>query len=169
LALACAKSAMVVKEKKHRLPGDCYKGRISVSFTLCIKNRLPLFANADIVSTFVEILEEVAAKYSCVIPAYCFMPDHVHLIVSGNEDDADNLKFLTAFKQKTGFWMSRNHIEARWQKDFFDHVIRKDENLSALIAYILDNPVRKGLVADWRDYPFKGSIGCNLDHFCPVN
>ena len=154
---------MQVKEKKHRLSADCYKGRISVSITLCVKNRAPLFTNADIVKAFIKILKETAAKYPCIIPAYCFMPDHVHLIVSGTEDDADIIKFLAVYKQKTGFWMSRREISAKWQKDFFDHVIRREESLSALIAYILDNPVRQGLVADWRDYPFKGSIGCNLE------
>ena len=96
-------------------------------------------------------------------PGLLFYADHVHLIISGVADDADILKFLTAYKQRTGFWMSRNQIKAKWQKDFFDHVIRKDESLTALLSYILDNPVRKGLSGDWQSYPFKGSIGCNLD------
>ncbi|MFZ2089614.1 MAG: hypothetical protein WAU47_13665, partial [Desulfobaccales bacterium] len=50
-----------------------------------------------------------------------------------------------------------------WQKDFFDHILRKDESLPVVIRYVLENPVRKGLVSDWRDYPFKGAISCNLD------
>lgn len=154
---------MQVKEKNHRLSEDCYKGRISVSFTLCVKNRSRLFASADIVNYFTEILKEVAEKYSCIVLAYCFMPDHVHLIVSGVSDDADILKFLRAYKQKTGFWISSHQINAKWQKDFYDHVIRRDESLSALVAYVLQNPVRNGLCADWRDYPFKGSIGFNLE------
>lgn len=31
------------------------------------------------------------------------------------------------------------------------------------IIYILDNPVRKGLVSDWKDYPFKGSLDFSLE------
>jgi len=91
------------------------------------------------------------------------MPDYLHTIVSSTQDDANLLKFINYFKQKTGFWMSQNQIGVSWQKDFFDHIMRKDESLSEVILYILDNPVRQGLVADWRDYPFKGSIGYNFD------
>jgi len=65
---------MRAKEKKHRLSGDCYTGQISVSFTLCVKDRIPLFERADIVNIFIEILKELAEKYHCIIPAYCFMP-----------------------------------------------------------------------------------------------
>jgi hypothetical protein len=59
--------------------------------------------------------------------------------------------------------MAQNRFGVSWQKDFFDHILRKDESLPSVIRYILENPVRKGLVSDWRDYTFKGAIGCNLD------
>ena len=59
--------------------------------------------------------------------------------------------------------MSENEPGVRWQKDFYDHVIRTHEDIAAQVRYILDNPVRKGLVSSWEDYPFKGSVGCKLD------
>jgi hypothetical protein len=31
------------------------------------------------------------------------------------------------------------------------------------VKYILDNPVRKGLLESWEEYPFKGSVGCKLE------
>lgn len=91
------------------------------------------------------------------------MPDHQHLIVTGTNSNSGILYFIKQDKQKTGHWLSQNQSSARWQKDFFDHIIRKDEGLVNIARYILDNPVRKGLVANWRDYPYKGSIGCELD------
>jgi putative transposase len=91
------------------------------------------------------------------------MPDHLHIIVMGTQDDVNLLKFINQYKQKTGFWMARNQPDMSWQKDFFDHIIRKNESLPAAIRYVLENPVRKGLVENWQDYPFKGAIGCNLD------
>jgi REP element-mobilizing transposase RayT len=154
---------MSIREKPHRLPPDSYQGRLCVSFTLCVKDRLPLFQEPIIVNIFTEILRKAAEKSHCFVPVYCFMPDHLHIIVSSNRDDANILKFVNYFKQKTGFWMSQNKIGVSWQKDFFDHIMRKDESLPDVIRYILDNPVRKGLVEDWRDYPFKGAIGCDLD------
>jgi len=85
------------------------------------------------------------------------------MIISGTNDDVDLLKATIDYKQKTGFWMSKDNVGASWQKDFYDHIIRKEEKLSTHVRYILDNPVRKGLVSDWQEYPFKGAIGCTLD------
>jgi hypothetical protein len=35
-----------------------------------------------------------------------------------------------------------------WQAESFDHVLRSSENLDAKIAYLVENPVRAGLVGD---------------------
>jgi putative transposase len=154
---------MTIREKRHRLEKDDYRGEISVSFTLCIKDRFQLFQNASIVNIFENILRFEAERAFCIIPVYCYMPDHQHLIVSGRNSGSDTFKFIKAYKQKTGYWLSNNQINAGWQKDFFDHIIRKEQSLVNVARYILDNPVRKGLVANWQDYPFKGSIGYDLD------
>lgn len=67
------------------------------------------------------------------------------------------------YKQKTGFWMSVNKAGFKWQKDFYDHVIKSNEDIAVLVRYILDNPVRKGMATSWEEYTFKGSIGCELE------
>ena len=59
--------------------------------------------------------------------------------------------------------MSMHMLHTEWQKDFYDHVIRKRDDVSRQVRYVLDNPVRKGLAASWRDYPFQGSLGCDLE------
>ena len=92
------------------------------------------------------------------------MPDHLHFILEGESEDSDLWKTAVLFKQLTGFWLSQNHPAIKWQKDFYDHVLRQDEELKKHIYYILDNPVRKRLVADWRDYPYKGSIHESLEN-----
>jgi REP element-mobilizing transposase RayT len=153
---------MPIREKPHRLQEITYKGEISVSFTLCIKDRVQLFNNVTTVNIFEKILKSEAERSLCIIPVYCFMPDHQHLIVSGVNSESDILKFIKAYKQKTGYWLKKNQFNVRWQKDFFDHIIRKEEGLVSFARYILNNPVRKGLVENWQDYPFKGAIGCEL-------
>ncbi len=40
---------------------------------------------------------------------------------------------------------------------------RTYESIAVQVRYILDNPVRRGLVSSWEKYPFKGSIGCKLE------
>src|SRR5207253_7633902 len=44
--------------------------------------------------------------------------------------------------------------EAVWQEESFDHVLRSCESLDAKIDYVLQNPVRKGLVRIAREYPW---------------
>jgi REP element-mobilizing transposase RayT len=112
---------------------------------------------------FENILKSEVERLFCNIPVYCYMPDHQHLIVSGIDSEADTLSLIRRYKQKTGYWLSQQQINCRWQKGFFDHIIRKDEGLIDVAKYILDNPVRKGLVEHWQDYPFKGAIGCQLE------
>jgi REP element-mobilizing transposase RayT len=43
-----------------------------------------------------------------------------------------------------------------WQDRFHDHVLRKNENAPAVVQYILDNPIRKGLTVDWESFPWHG-------------
>ena len=155
---------MEIREQQHRLPKDRYRGILSGSFTLCIKNDALLFVDPNIVKLFTEILESVALKSGCIVPVYCFMPDHQHLILSGTDGDADLWKTIVAYKQRTGYWLAKHRPAISWQKDFYDHIIRSDENLATQIRYVLDNPVRKGLVASWHEYPYKGSLGCSLDN-----
>ncbi|MGO9620210.1 MAG: REP-associated tyrosine transposase [Desulfobaccales bacterium] len=155
---------MIIREKQHRLRERNYQGEVSVSFTLCITDRVQLFKSIYAVTVFINILKSQVEESSCIIPVYYFMPDHQHLIVTGTDSNSGVLDFIKAYKQKTGYWLSQNLSSASWQKDFFDHIIRKDEGLVNIARYILDNPVRKGLVANWQKYPFKGAMSCELDY-----
>ncbi len=154
---------MPIRERNHRLPRELYKGILSASFTLCIENHAQAFVDPKTIDVFEDILSSVVTKAQCIVPAYCFMPDHQHLIITGTSSNADLWKAIVNYKQKTGFWFSTNKPVIKWQKDFFDHIIRKDETLATQVRYILDNPARKGIVSSWRDYPYKGSIGCKLE------
>lgn len=159
---------MCIIEKKHRLPKEFYRGKISTAFTLCLKKERNVAAGfnlreSEMVSVFTEVLTSIITKLNCIVPVYCFMPDHQHLIITGERDDSDIWKAVVSYKQKTGFWMSEYRPGMRWQKDFYDHVIRAPEDVAAQVKYILDNPVRKGLISSWEEYPLKGSIGCKLE------
>jgi len=41
-----------------------------------------------------------------------------------------------------------------WQPESFDHVVRSSESLQKKVQYLLENPVRQGLVARWENYPW---------------
>jgi REP element-mobilizing transposase RayT len=46
------------------------------------------------------------------------------------------------------------NVKPFWQSNFYDHVVRKDESLLEICSYILNNPVRKGMVSNWEEYPY---------------
>jgi len=174
---------------------------VRATFTICIKDKKKLFYRGlynaqpegcgyQIVSLFNEILKEILAKQKIKNWVYVYMPDHLHLILEGSDEKSNLLKAIYFFKQKTGFWLSKNMRQFCWQKDFYDHIHRKDEDLKKQIRYILDNPVRAGLVdhihrkdedlkkqiryildnpvraglvKNWEEYPFKGSFDYDLE------
>ena len=152
----------VRREKKHRLALENYKGFNTVTFTGCVSNRKRLFIATPIFSVFEEILINELERQVCQAHVYLFMPDHVHLTIQGKTEEADLWKCMVLFKQKSGYWLSKNSPAFEWQKDFYDHILRKDEDIKKHVEYILLNPVRKRLVENWQDYPYKGSTAYNL-------
>jgi REP element-mobilizing transposase RayT len=54
----------------------------------------------DIIDAFVEMLGSIVIHAGCVVPVYCFMPDHQHTIITGTMDDANLWKVMVAYKQK---------------------------------------------------------------------
>jgi REP element-mobilizing transposase RayT len=45
-----------------------------------------------------------------------------------------------------------------WQPAFFDHALRKEENIQQVARYIVANPLRAGLVENIEDYPHWDAI-----------
>jgi len=45
-----------------------------------------------------------------------------------------------------------------WQDESFDHVLPSAEKLEDRIEYVLQNPVRRGLVKNWKDYRWTWSM-----------
>jgi REP element-mobilizing transposase RayT len=149
--------------RHHRLNGGAYRGRVSATFTLCVAERKRLFVTAPVVEVFVSFLQKVVEKRD-FRAIYCFMPDHLHLIASANSDNSDVLRAVKHFKQVTGYWLKQNLPLFKWQSSFYDRIIRARE-LGSHVQYVLDNPVRRGLVREWRDYRFIGAIGMDLETF----
>src|SRR5688572_8883696 len=55
-------------------------------------------------------------------------------------------RVLFKWKQLAGYAHKRRTGELLWQPSYYDHVLRDDEETSSAVRYVLENPVRKGLV-----------------------
>ena len=156
---------MEIKERKHRLQREAYKGRIRCAFTIGVHNKRTLFVSDYISRTVEDMLLDALVKTNCDAHVYLFMPDHAHLLIEGKLEESDLWQSIVNFKRKSGYWLTRNHPSEEWQKDFYDHILRKDEDLMKQVRYILGNPVRRGLVEDWKTYPYKGSTLYDFDEW----
>jgi len=85
----------------------------------------------------------------------------------GQSSKSDVLLGIEEFKQASGYWLETEGISVCWQKSFYDRIVRSRQ-LGQVVRYVLDNPVRAGLVAQWREYPFIGAIGLDLETFLEV-
>ena len=78
---------------------------------------------------------------------FVLMPDHLHMIVSfGYEHEMTNV--IRAWKS---FHAKRTRL--CWQDGFFEHRLRGEKGVDEKAAYILQNPVRAGLVRDESEWP----------------
>ena len=89
------------------------------------------------------------------------MPDHVHLVFTPLVNPAESeiyslAEIMGAIKGASAQLINcaLGRTGRVWQTESFDRVLRSSESLDAKIAYILENPVRKGLVGACVDYPW---------------
>ena len=108
----------------------------------------------EVVST--QILRAAADERFALI-AYCYMPDHLHLLVSGEQENSDCRAFIKRSKQCSGFYYQKAFGRRLWQRYGYEHVVRGDEAVLSVARYILENPVRAGIAKSVGDYPFAGS------------
>ena len=149
--------------KRIRLERPAYQQPGSVcSITIVVNDRRPIFASLQMAEAAVEILEEHARRRAVAVYAYCVMPDHVHLLLSPSET-CDVITFVGEFKSlvQRAAWEqgTAGHV---WQRSFWDHLLRADEELEQAVSYVVNNPVRAGLVDAWMHYPFAGSLTWDL-------
>jgi putative transposase len=146
--------------RNQRLSPEVYaEAGIPVSFTLRAYRGRPFAANPDVCAVVIELLRTMRREHGCWVGAYCLMPDHLHFIAGTDHDDVSVLRFVDRFKGRTTNASWEHGWEGRlWQKRSHDHVIRQREGVDAVSQYILENPVRAGLVAAPEDWPWSGII-----------
>ncbi len=138
-----------------RLRSFDYLGQFVYSITVCAYSKTPIFTNERIVSNVLDVLDSVCQKEQFSILAYCFMPDHLHILLAGGERSVF-IRMMKSFKQISSYRFRKSWGKPLWQRGYYDHVLRKDEEIEVVARYIWGNPVRNGLVSSIEDYPFSG-------------
>jgi putative transposase len=130
----------------------------------------PLFlANEEIASLVAEQIHRFDGEFYDLI-AYCIMSNHLHLLIDtsiqfSGEIDAysDELanfttldEILKRIKGPTAVYANRmlKRTGQFWQRESFDVYIRNNQHFNRVMAYILQNPVKAGLVKEWAEWPY---------------
>jgi REP element-mobilizing transposase RayT len=83
------------------------------------------------------------------------MPNHVHVVVSLPDEAPPLVKTLQRLKGYSA--LQANKVMGRtgqfWQRETYDHIVRSPEEMTRVIAYVINNPVKAGLVDNWEAWP----------------
>ena len=140
-----------------RLQSFEYVGFYRYFLTICVFGRAGGFVDDEVARNVVMQLSQTADAHRFAVIAYCLMPDHLHALVAGEHEAADFREFVRIFKQRTSFGWKRRRSTPLWQRGYFDHVLRDEEDTLGVARYIVENPIRAGLVRHPVEYPYVGS------------
>jgi len=142
---------------RARVPGACY------FFTVTLQDR-----SSDLLVREIEHLRETVRRIRQLHPfhidAWVVLPEHMHCLWTLPPGDADFAMRWMLIKNRfsrglsTGEPRSPNHLRRRergiWQRRYWEHLIRDDEDYRRHFDYIHINPLKHGLVARVQDWPY---------------
>ena len=151
------------KRKHIRIEDFDYTTPGAYFITVCTANREKIFWNsvgADIIrpqdvplSIAGKIAEQgiLQIEEHCknvVVDKFCIMPDHIHLILrielnlDGRMVSAPTVSTVVGSMKR---WVSRQIGKPIWQKSFYDHGIRNQQDYNEIWQYIENNPLKYAL------------------------
>jgi REP element-mobilizing transposase RayT len=136
-------------------------GRIYlITFVTC--DRKPFFRDFTLASaacrTFAKNAQAARAELLC----WVLMPDHFHGLV-GIGEGSDLARCVQRMKGQSsaGCRALMSQRETLWSRAVHDHALRADEDVVAAAKYVIENPVRAGLVDDAMLYPYWDAFWLN--------
>ena len=153
------------KRKPTRLKAFDYNKSGAYFITICTEERRQILSRIVGVDVLgdpknVELLPYgmVADKYikqtnefyeNLTVDQYVIMPNHIHLILFVCEDGSPRTStptkqtssvshFISTFKR----FCNKEYGGNIWQRGFYDHIIRGQEDYDEIVKYIYENPIR---------------------------
>ena len=94
----------------------------------------------------VNAIKNISENYKNIeVDSYVIMPNHIHMILcieDGNKDSISKIvSYFKSFVSRNYNRMINDKIEI-WQKSFYDHVIRNEEDYKRILEYVVYNPLK---------------------------
>ncbi len=139
----------MVRYRRARIPGAIY------FFTVTLRDR-----RSDLLTRRAELLRQVfrgvRRERPFTIEAIVVLPDHLHTMWTLPPGDADYASRWRAIKARFSWSLARDGVPLirnrrgeydLWQRRFWEHLIRDEDDFARHADYIHCNPVKHGLVA----------------------
>jgi putative transposase len=129
-------------------------------------NRQDCFRDARDFRSYLSALHEVSADYCVAVHAYVLMTNHVHLLVTPQDEaGASNMMQQLGRKYVSYFNKAHERTGTLWEGRFRSSMITSSRYLFACHRYIELNPVRAGIVSSpeqyrWSSFHANG-LGCH--------
>jgi len=136
-------------------------------FTVVTFDRRPILISELSRLILRRVWKRAQKEHPFVVDAICVLPDHLHCIWTLPEGDAAysmrwgaikglfTKEYLKSGGQSGVINESRKKRgeAAVWQRRFWEHTIRDDEDFANHVDYIYYNPVKHGLVPQVKEWP----------------
>ncbi|HOP09889.1 MAG TPA: transposase [Oscillospiraceae bacterium] len=150
-----------------RLTNFDYGSNGAYFITICVNHRKELLGKIDVgailnrpydvpsqidLSKYGAIVELAIKKipdYSdTLVDKYVIMPNHIHILLSVNNDSENGrLRIAPTVNISVTIQQFKRRISKQigfslWQKSFYDHIIRDEEDYQIHLKYIEENPAK---------------------------
>ncbi len=144
---------MITPHQKNLRLGRYSQQNQIYHITFTTINRLPVYQDFAKARVLISILKQTDQQAQTNTFAFVVMPDHIHWLFQlvGTQSLPNIIKSVKAKATiKIGLKL--------WQAGYYDHAIRKEEDIQDIARYIIANPIRAGLVKRVGDYPHWDAI-----------
>jgi putative transposase len=131
----------------------------AIVFITCVtRERYPYLKSRTDIDLFFSTLTRVQQTNPFEIIAHVILPDHFHCLIKVNHPSGDFSTVMHSLKRN----YTRNYKRAHniqktlsiWQRGFWDHVIRDEQDFGTHLDYIHWNPIKHGWVNKPEDWPY---------------
>ncbi|HEX9912438.1 MAG TPA: transposase [candidate division Zixibacteria bacterium] len=139
---------MYRRRNSLRLKDYDYSSEGAYFVTISCDNKKEYFKTIPFKEIAEKNLKGLNKIYALEIDHFCVMPDHIHLILFFKQKQNYTLsQLIQRFKSVTARDIREEFgvRERIWQRGFYDHVIRDEEDYLEKAQYILNNRLKKEL------------------------
>ena len=135
-------------------------------FTIVTHNRRPFLCYPDNVALLRQALRYTMQRHPMQIDAFVLLPDHLHSIWTLPDDDHNfsmRWRLIKSYFSRHCQSMYQGDVStlrpgkqerAFWQRRFWEHMIRDNQDFINHVEYIHYNPVKHGLVTSPKDWQY---------------